>query len=237
MKLNNQLIIRGSRSEIQAIEQKIYELNNKKLTNDSPFHGIKTKSIKSLSIERNPLTPFESELKVSFIYKGKQIDSLINRFKSLPVEVIFYSENEKDKVWIVSQLDYIDEYKFIPEWAIKKILLDYMEYTESAIILDNFSTIQLDLNTNQLTINKKQPEKGTLLDIFFNQSINGKPLSQLLEQFTQSFYYQCINRYEDLYSSNEEKLEGERTTPFALFTVTFGIFAIIIILIYWMGYL
>lgn len=238
MILNNTLIIKGNYSDISNLYNELYLLMERKKAKTSALYHKKTfKKIKQLSVDTIKYLHQEPYIKVSFQYKGLMVQSFIEQLKSFPVQIIAYSENQKQGIWIVDPKEACDDYHFIPEWVIEKALIDYMEYKASALVLDSFQTIALDHNTKHLVIDNVPPQPGALMEIYFQQRMNGKPLVDLLETFVASIHNQCINRYENLYVSSKEKSESEEPTPLALFIVTFGILAIILVFLVMMDYI
>jgi hypothetical protein len=238
MILNNKIIAKGPYDKVSLIYNEVNKLSDKKQLKDSMlFHKKVVKHIKSIHAHDLTYNHEDSSVQITFEYKSLGVKLLIDLFNQFGVELITYTEQEKKEIWIVSDPLQINDYRLIPEWAINDILIDYMEYKESNIILDSFENIQLDRNTSKVVVNNQQPEEGQLIDLFFNKTLKGKKVVDLLESFTISCYEKSINQYDDLYASNKEKIDGEEPTPLALFIVTFGILALIAILLVTMGYL
>lgn len=234
MKLNNTLIIKGDYSTLTTIERQLNNLVEKKVTEKTALGPSPiTKRIRKLSYK---YTPTLDELIVTFEFKGKPVKEFIQLFSSFHVDVIFLTESKKHNVWIVSTIEDAITYQLIPVWVIEKVLYDYMVYLETAIVLDSYQSLQFDRNQSNIVMNNLPLQDDQMASVFYNQTINNKPVYQLLEQFVRSFHERCINHYDDLYVSNTEKLEGDQTTPLALSIITFGIFSILLIALYLMGY-
>jgi hypothetical protein len=236
MVLNNVIIFKGTFDEVSKVDAEIGNYINKP-ESSSLYDSKQIKNIKALVSHGVIYNTDSSTLKVSFLYKKSSIKDFIEKFDSFNVEIIHYCFNEKLKVWIIIPFHYLDEFQLIPSFAITEVLVEYMHYTESSIVLDSYQSIHLDRNTNKLTINQQSLTAEELLQIFYQQTIKNKPVYQLLESFTQSYYNKCINSYEKLYSNSGNSYDNnEEPSPFALFIVTFGIFAIIAVLVILMGY-
>jgi|SRR5690554_4513866 len=236
MLLNNLLVFIGDYHDIRAIREdlKIF-IKNKK---DSKFYNVNTtKYIKKLKIEDEYKRNYVYELKISFLYSKSNVDELISSFRSPNVKIAHLCYQEKKKIWIVNQYDYIREYKLFPAFALNNILFDYMQYKEAAIITDSFENIKYNRNSNKIVVNDKQISYEELLDIIYNKTIKSKLLIDILDEFIKKYYDKCINSLENIYSNTKEKINNEEPSPFALFFVTFGIIGIIYILLKVMGYL
>lgn len=236
MVLNNILIFQGSYYHIKDLKEEL-NLLSKNQKRSKLFSNETTKYMKKIiiydEIERNYLY----ELKITFEYHKNNLLELIDTFKSSQYEVIHMCENAKNEIWIVNDKKYIKEFRLIPEFAIKKILLEYMRYKESAIILDSYETIKYDRNNQNIVIEDRKLNHEELLNLLFEKTIKNKGFYVLIEQFIDDFYEKCINNYEDLYSINKVQTGNEEPSPLALFIVTFGIIGIIFLLVILMGYL
>jgi hypothetical protein len=238
MILKNKIIAKGAYEQVSLLYNEVQKLSdNKQMKTSKLYHKKYAKYIKTIHAHDLSYNHEDSRVQITFDYKSLKVKLFIDLFRQFEVDLITFTEHEKNDIWIVSDPLHINEYRLIPEWAINHILIDYMDYKESAIILDSFENIQLDRNTSKVVINNQQPEKGQLFDLFFNKTLKGKKVYDLLESFTISCYEKSINHYEELYASNKEKIDGEEPTPLALFIVTFGILALIAILLMTMGYL
>jgi hypothetical protein len=238
MILNTTIVFVGSSDLLYTIQQECHAIETKDIQGPNLFKAGKLykrmKGLHVVEINRHAETPY---LIISFKSKSTDTQAILDRFKQFSTPMFTMSENEKETVWILSDIQTFERFRLIPEWAIEGILKSYMEYTESSIMLDNFQSIQLDRNTQRLVLNQNKLEPGELTSIFFEETLKGRYVVELLEGFTTSFHQTCINHYGDLYSSNKENWEGEGTTPLALFIVTFGILAIIVAFLFFMGYL
>lgn len=235
MLLNNVLIFQGNYSDIKLIREELNTfLKNKK---SSKYYNDKTtRYIKKMKIVEEFERNYLYELKVTFLYSKTNLEDLINNFETSNVKIAHMCWNEKKEIWIVNNREYIEKFKLIPTFAINQVLLDYMNYKESSIILDTFQTIKYDLNDKQVVINDERLNHDELLDLLFNKTIKGKSFFAILEQFINNYHEKCINHYEKIYSNNKEKIDSEEPSPLALFIVTFGIIGIIVVLVKIMGY-
>jgi hypothetical protein len=236
MNLDNILIVKGYYSDLSKVETEVIKLR-KKMKTSSLYDVATYKYIKQLEIQPMIQSHDQYILTLSFLYKNDSIKQFIDQFQAFNVEWFHLCANAKQEIWIVNELDAIKTHRLIPTFAINEILLDYMNYKESSIILDSFETIKYDRNAHMVVVDNKKQNHDELLNLLFEKTIKGKIVFDLLEQFVMSYYHQCINSYESLYSSNNETVENEEPSPLALFIVTFGIFAIILVLIKFMGYL
>ncbi len=235
MILNNVLVFQGDYSEIKLIRNELQTfLKNKKQSKF--YHEKTTKFIKKLSVVDESERNYLYELRIFFRYSKNNLKELIKQFQISNVTIAHMAWNEKKNIWIVNQYENILEFKLIPSYAINQIILDYMHYKESSIVLDSFETIKYDQNNNTIVVNEKILSDDELLDLLFNKTIKGKPFYQILESFIHNFHEKCINSYEDIYSINKESISSEEPSPLALFIVTFGIIAILFLLIKVMGY-
>ncbi|QVK17830.1 hypothetical protein KHQ81_13480 [Mycoplasmatota bacterium] len=235
MHFNNILIFQGNYSDIKSIREELNTfLKNKK--SSKYYHDKTTKYIKKMKIVEEIERNYLYELKVTFLYNKTNLEALVQAFETPNIEIAHMFWNKKMKIWIVNQKEYIEKYQLIPTFAINQILLDYMDYKESSIILDSFQTIKYDRNDKQVVVNDKKLNHEELIDLLFNQTLNRKNLFTILEEFINNYYEKCINHYKKIYSINKEKIDSEEPSPLALFIVTFGIIGIIIVLIKVMGY-
>lgn len=235
MNLHNIIIVKGQYDELSRVESELSKL--KRNSKESKLHDPKiNKNIKGLKTNGVVLEGYDANLTISFDYKKLNVLTFIEKFKQFNVELNYMTYQEKSQIWIVNDYQSIEQYHFIPEFAMNDILIDYMEYKEASIMLDSYETLHLDRNSQCVVINKDKPKDKDLLNIFFNKSIKGKIIYQLLDNFINSYYQKCINTYEQLYSSNKEEVRNEEPSPLALFIITFGIFAIIGLLLVMMGY-
>lgn len=236
MLLNNILIFQGYYYDINRIKANLiqFQKHNKKST----LYDINTtKHIRKLVIEAEYESKNGYELMISFQYLKTNINELINAFRTPNVIIAHLCYHEKQKLWIVNNNDYIKKYRLIPPFALQNILLEYMQYKESAIVTDNFETIKYDRNTNKIVVNDHYLPHNELLDLIYNQTLKGKVLIDILEQFIQNYHNKCINTAEAIYSNTKEIIGNEEPTPFALFFVTFGVLGIIFIIVMLMGYI
>ncbi len=233
--LKNTLIFQGSYYHIKDLKEELILLSKSKKHSKLFSHEI-TKNMKKIiifdEIERNYLY----ELKITFEYHKNNLLELIDTFKSSQYEVIHMCENAKNEIWIVNDKKYIEQFRLIPAFAIKKILLEYMHYKEAAIILDSYETIKYDRNNQDIVIEDKKLNHEELLNLLYEKTIKNKRFYDLIEQFIDNFYEKCINNYEELYSINKVETGNEEPSPLALFIVTFGIMGIIFLLVKFMGY-
>jgi len=235
MILNNILIFQGSYSDIKLIRNELSNfLTNKK--GSKYYHEKTTKYIKKMKIEDEYERNYLYELKITFLYSKSNLKELLHIFESPNVVNAHMCWNEKKAIWIINNRDYMKSFQLMPPFAINQVILDYMHYRESSIILDSFETIKYDRNDNQIIVNDKKLDNHELLDVLFKKTINGKVFYDILEHFINNFYEKCINSYDKLYSINKESIDSEEPGPFALLIVTFGIIAIIFVLIKVMGY-
>lgn len=236
MLLNNIIIFQGSYHNIKSIREEInLFMKNKKQSR--LYNDKTTKYIKKLKIfdeyERSGLY----DLKITFNYTKGNIQDLLNALYFSDVIMAHLCFNENRNIWIVNKHEFIKEFRLIPPFALHKILLDYMQYKESAIILDSFETIKYDRNNLKIVVNDKYLNHDELLDLIYSKTISGKYFIDILEQFINNYYEKCINSYEEIYANTEEKTGSEEPTPFALFFVTFGIIGLIILFLVLMDYL
>jgi hypothetical protein len=235
MVLNNTLLLTGSYGQVTTVEREVNKLIKKdkssQLYNKATYKHLK--NIKTNGIQSTESIYF---LHITFLYKKENIKTFIDLFNPLQVETIHMCENSKHEIWIVNSKSAIEKFRLIPEFAINEVLLEYMNYKESSIMLDSFETIKYDGNKNEIVVDNKKQTYDELLYLLFEKTIKGRIVFDVLEQFIYNYYEKCINSYESLYSSNNDKLESEEPTPLALFIVTFGIFALIGILLKFMGY-
>lgn len=235
--LNNLLIIRGSYQDIFDVKKEVNTLTSK-TKRQSKLYEVKTsKYIKKLIIVEEVEVDYLYNLKLSFQYAKRNVLEFINLFQRFNVEIIHMCENEKNNIWIVNKREYIKKYHLIPQFAIQDVLYEYMNYKESAIVTDQIETIKYDRNTNHIVINEITQTQDQLLELLFKKTIKGKVFYDILEQFINNYYEKCINSYENLYSISKEINTTEEPSPFALFIVTFGLFGLIAILLFFMGYL
>ena len=236
MVLNNQVALIGPIHEIDKIEWEFQQLIQKNKDVQSVFLEDKLyKRMRRLKIERTIIHNNEKHLILFFRCKGIYIQEILDRFRYYPVTTRSFSENEKNLVWIVSKEETIITHKFIPTWAIKEIFIDFMNTTDSPMMLDSYQTIRLDRNTRELVIRDQKLDDDDLYNIFFTESIKRQPVYHYLSQYVTSLYHSCINRYDELYAYNKEIWEGERTSPIGLFIVTFGVLGIIAIALLILG--
>lgn len=238
MVLNTKVALIGPINEIDRLTKAMESLVQRKVDADSPFYPQKLyKRMRGLTIDRTIIEQDRKHLILSFRCHVQYIGDILKGFHSYPVDVCAFSENERHGIWIVTHLDTIITHKFIPPWAIQRIILNYMENTNSPIMLDSYRTITFDRHAKHLVIRGEKLSDEDLMAIFFTETMRGKPIYHILSDFTISFYQSCINRYEDLYVSIEDKWEGEGTSPLGLFIVTFGVFGIIVLFLYLLGYI
>jgi len=227
--LNNLIIYRGAYEDIRVIREKFKQLQENK-KNSPLYNENTTKYLKKIQIIDEYQEDYLYELKISFQYKKSNYKELLETLKTPNAELAHMCWDAKDEVWVVNSTEYIEKYRFIPEFALHKILLEYMSYTESAIILDSYETIKFDHNTRRVVVNDRNVSYEDLLDIVFTKKIKGKPLYSVIEPFVINYYSQCINQYDGIFSSSSESIpNNEEPSPLALFIVTVGIIAIIVI--------
>lgn len=229
--LNNLIIFRGAYEDIRVLRENIKLLQQNK--KNSPLYNEKTtKYIRKLNIIDEYQKDSLYELKIAFQYKKVNYQELLDTFNIPNVELAHMCWDARNEVWIVNSKDYIEKYRFIPEFALQKILLEYMRYTESAIILDSYETLKYDQNINKVVVNDRNVSYDELLDLVFTKTIKGKPFFGLIDNFISNYHAQCINRYEDIITSNSEIVtSNEEPSPLGLFIVTVGIIAIIVIVL------
>ncbi|MDF2699758.1 MAG: hypothetical protein K0Q49_1314 [Haloplasmataceae bacterium] len=236
MVLDNVLILRGNYYDIKDVKDEIDHFikkpNSSKLYNNDTF-----KAIKKLMIEEEKEDNGLYNLKINFKYTKTNIEKFIHSFNIFPVEIIHMCENAKKEIWIVNKNEFIIKYRLIPAFAINHVLLDYMDYRDSAIILDSFETIKYDINNKRISVDNKYLTYEELLILLFEKTIKGRHFFDIIENFITNYYELCINTFEELYSISKESSKTEETTPLALFIVTFGLFGLILVLLKVMGYL
>ena len=239
MILNNKLLLRGEQTVIKNIEDELNGIIQKVVGPQSIFMKDNLyKRFRRLRIEEHGYEQDQRFIMISFTCNEKYIQDIIVTLQSYPIQVDYLSENEKHNVWIVSRREMMITQRFIPPWAIREIFKLYMDDTDSPIMLDGYQTILVDRNSGKLVIRDQTLTPDDLIRIFFTESINGRAVYEYLENYTVTYSQSCINNYEQLYvSSNKENWEGERTSPLALFIVTFGVFGIILFFVYLMGYI
>ncbi len=236
MVLTNVLIFQGSYLDIKSMKEELYAFQKNK--KKSKYYNNKiTPFIKKFMIHEEIECNYVYQLNVTFDYTKTNLKELIDTFQSAQLETAHMCSNEKREIWIVNKPEYIKEFHLIPTFAINQILLDYMHYKESSIILDSFETIKYDRNDHQIMVNEKKLTPDELIDLLFNKTIKGIQFFEILDQFINNFHEKCINNYEDIYSIHKEHISNEEPSPFGLFIVTFGILAILFILLKVMHYI
>lgn len=234
MILNNKLILLGSYDELKYVKDELNKLP--KNPKQSKLHTQKTsRYVKKVQTEEIIQYDNQYLLNIKFTYKKNNIKSFIDLFNQFHITSIHMCENAKENIWIVNNYSYVEKYRLMPKFVIAEVLLEYMDYKESAIILDNYQTVKFDRNLQQVVINDKLPTYEELLDVLFENSIKGKNVYLLLTDFINNFNEKCINTYEDLYHISNDIENNEEPSPFALFIVIFGIIGIIIIILLFTG--
>lgn len=237
MVLNNKVLLIGTPRDIEAIHKELTEIFESRSDVQSHLTANKLhKRMRRVTIEDPSFVRDHVLLTISFQCKVQFIQPILEGLRTYPVRVESYTENQNHQVWIVSNFDLIISQQWIPDWAIREIFISYMSEMDSPVMLDGYQTIQFEPKTHKLFIRDKTLSSSELHHIFFNEWIKRRPVYEYLENFTRTFYESCINNYDDLYVSNNNEIwEGERTSPLALFIVTFGIFGIILLFIYFTG--
>ncbi len=236
MILNNIIIFQGKYEDIRIIREDL-KIFREKRKNSLFYHENTTKYLKKLTVFEEYQRNYLFELKINFTYSKNNLKELIETIPYKNVTIAHMCWNTKKNLWIVNNQKYIEEFRLIPEFAIHSILYDYMQYKESAIILDSFETLKYDRNTQKVVINEKVMTYDELLDLIFTKTLKGKEFFSILEEFIHNFHDKCINSYDDIYANNKEIVGNEEPSPLGLFIVTFGILGIIFLLIKLMGYL